>query len=66
MMSCKAIARVVESPDYSKRLGDMQCEGLAKVEDDYLILTSKGQRLAKLFTRLQEFARIIPKAGDAA
>ena len=51
---------------YSKRLGDMQCEGLAKVEDDYLILTSKGQRLAKLFTRLQEFARIIPKAGDAA
>ena len=51
---------------YAKRLNDMQSAGLARVDDECLVLTPKGRRVAKLFTWLQEFARITPKAGDAA
>lgn len=51
---------------YAKRLEDMQSAGLAKVEGESLVLTPKGQRVAKLFTWLQEFARVAPTAGEAA
>jgi hypothetical protein len=49
---------------YAKRLEDMQSAGLAKVEGECLVLTPKGQRVAKLFTWLQEFARVAPTAGE--
>jgi hypothetical protein len=51
---------------YAKRLEDMQSASLAKVEGDSLVLTPKGQRVAELFTWLQEFARVAPSAGEAA
>jgi hypothetical protein len=51
---------------YAKRLNDMLSGGLARVEGEFLVLTPKGRRIAKLFTWLQEFARVTPKAGDAA
>jgi hypothetical protein len=49
---------------YAKRLEDLQSAGLAKVEGESLVLTPKGQRVAKLFTWLQEFARVAPTAGE--
>jgi hypothetical protein len=49
---------------YAKRLEDMQSAGFAKVEGEFLVLTPKGQRVAKLFTWLQEFARVAPTAGE--
>jgi hypothetical protein len=49
---------------YAKRLEDLQSAGLAKVEGKCLVLTPKGQRIAKLFTWLQEFARVAPTARD--
>jgi hypothetical protein len=51
---------------YAKRLNDLQSGGLARLEGECLVLTPKGRRVAKFFTWLQEFARIAPKAGDAA
>jgi hypothetical protein len=51
---------------YAKRLEDMQSAGLARVEGASLVLTPKGQRVAKLFTWLQEFARVAPTAGEVA
>ncbi|SRR6266511_3977780 len=51
---------------YTKRLDDMQSAGLVKVEGDYLVLTPKGQRVAQLFTWLQEFARAAPSADEVA
>jgi hypothetical protein len=51
---------------YAKRVDDMQSAGLARVEGECLVLTLKGRRVAKLFAWFQEFARITPKAGDAA
>jgi hypothetical protein len=51
---------------YAKRLNDMQSGGLARLESECLVLTPKGRRVAKLFKWLQEFARITPKAGEAA
>jgi hypothetical protein len=51
---------------YAKRLNDMQSAGLVRVDGECLVLTPKGRRVAKLFTWLQEFARITPKAGDPA
>jgi hypothetical protein len=51
---------------YAKRLADMQSAGLAKRDGECLVLTPKGRRVATLFTRLQEFARVTPRAGDAA
>jgi hypothetical protein len=51
---------------YAKRLQDMQRAGLAKIEGESLVLTPKGQRVAKLFTRLQEFARVAPTAREVA
>jgi hypothetical protein len=51
---------------YAKRLNDMLSGGLARVEGEFLVLTPKGRRIAKLFTWLQEFARVTPKVGDAA
>jgi hypothetical protein len=51
---------------YAKRLEGMQSAGLARIEGDYLVLTSKGRRVAKLFTWLQEFARAAPRTGEAA
>lgn len=51
---------------YAKRLEDLQNAGLAKVEGESLVLTPKGQRVAELFTWLQEFARVAPTAGEAA
>jgi hypothetical protein len=50
---------------YAKRLEDMQSAGLAKVEGESLVLTPKGQRVASLFTWLQEFARVTPIASEA-
>jgi hypothetical protein len=50
---------------YAKRLEDMQSAGLARVEGDSLVLTPKGERVAKLFTWLQEFARFTPIADEA-
>jgi hypothetical protein len=51
---------------YAKRLEDMQSAGLAKVEGASLVLTPKGQRVAKLFTWLQEFARVAPTTREVA
>jgi hypothetical protein len=51
---------------YAKRLEDMQSAGLAKVEGASLVLTPKGQRVAKLFTWLQEFARVTQTAREVA
>jgi hypothetical protein len=51
---------------YAKRLEDMQGAGLAKVEGESLILTPKGQRVAKLFAWLQELARVAPTASEVA
>jgi hypothetical protein len=51
---------------YTKRLEDLQNAGLAKVEGESLVLTPKGQRVAKLFTWLQEFARVAPTAREVA
>jgi superfamily II helicase len=51
---------------YAKRLEDMQSAGLVKLEGESLILTPKGQRVAKLFARLQEFARVTPSASEVA
>jgi hypothetical protein len=51
---------------YAKRLEDMQSAGLAKVEGASLVLTPKGQRVAQLFTWLQEFARAAPSADEVA
>jgi hypothetical protein len=51
---------------YAKRLDDMRSTGLARVEGECLVLTPKGRRVATLFTWLQEFAQIVPKAGDPA
>jgi hypothetical protein len=51
---------------YAKRLEDMQGAGLAKIEDESLVLTPKGQRVAKLFAWLQEFARVAPTASEVA
>jgi hypothetical protein len=51
---------------YAKRLEDMQSAGLAKVEGESLVLTPKGQRVARLFTWLQEFARVAPATSEAA
>jgi hypothetical protein len=45
---------------------DMQSAGLAKVEGESLVLTPKGQRVARLFTWLQEFARVAPATSEAA
>jgi hypothetical protein len=44
----------------------MQSAGLAKVEGESLVLTPKGQRVARLFTWLQEFARVAPATSEAA
>jgi hypothetical protein len=44
----------------------MQSAGLAKIEGDCLVLTPKGQRVAKLLAWLQEFVRVAPRAGDEA
>jgi hypothetical protein len=49
---------------YAKRLQDLQRAGLARVEGERLALTPKGLRVAKIFTRLQEFARVAPAARD--
>jgi hypothetical protein len=49
---------------YAKRLDDLQSAGLAKVQGETLVLTPKGRRAAKVFTWLQEFARIAPTARD--
>jgi hypothetical protein len=51
---------------YAKRLNGMQSAGLARLEGEELVLTSKGQRLAQWFEALQEFARMTPRAGGAA
>jgi hypothetical protein len=51
---------------YAKRLEDMQSAGLAKVEGESLVLTPKGERVAKVFTWLQQFARVTPAAGEVA
>jgi len=51
---------------YAKRLEDMQSAGLAKIEEDFLVLTPKGQRVAELFASLQEFARAAPSAVEVA
>jgi hypothetical protein len=51
---------------YARRLEDLQSAGLAKVEGDSLVLTPKGQRVAKVFTWLQQFARVTPAAGEVA
>jgi hypothetical protein len=51
---------------YARRLEDMQSAGLAKVDGETLILTPKGQRVAKLFTWLQEFARVAPTTSEGA
>jgi hypothetical protein len=51
---------------YAKRLEDMQSAGLVKVEGECLVLTPKGQRVAKLFTWLQQFARVAPTASEVA
>lgn len=48
---------------YAKRLQDMQSAGLARVEGDCLALAPKGQRVAKLFVELQDFARVPATAG---
>ncbi|SRR6266511_3027488 len=50
---------------YAKRLEGIENAGLARVEGDFLVLTPKGRRVAKLFTWLQEFARVAPTAGPA-
>jgi superfamily II helicase len=49
---------------YAKRLEDMQSAGLAKIEGESLVLTPKGQRVAKLFMWLQQFARVAPTADE--
>jgi hypothetical protein len=49
---------------YARRLEDMQRAGLAKLEGESLVLTPKGQRVAKLFMSLQQFARIAPTADE--
>jgi hypothetical protein len=51
---------------YAKRLEDMQSAGLAKIEEDFLVLTPKGQRVAELFASLQEFVRAAPSAVEVA
>jgi hypothetical protein len=51
---------------YAKRVEDMQSAGLAKVAGGSLVLTPKGQRVAKLFTWLQQFARVAPTASEVA
>jgi hypothetical protein len=51
---------------YAKRLENMQSAGLTKVEGDSLVLTPKGKRVAKLFARLLEFARVAPTASEVA
>jgi hypothetical protein len=51
---------------YAKRLEDMQSAGLAKVEGEFLVLTPKGERLAEVFTWLQQFARVARAASEAA
>jgi superfamily II helicase len=51
---------------YVKRLEDLQSAGLAKVDGETLVLTPKGQRVAKLFTWLQEFARVAPTTREVA
>ena len=51
---------------YAKRLRDLQSAGLARVEGENLALTPKGRRVAKLFTRLQELARVAPAAREGA
>jgi hypothetical protein len=50
---------------YAKRLEDMQSAGLARIEGGSLVLTPKGERVARLFTWLQEFARVAPTVRDA-
>jgi hypothetical protein len=49
---------------YAKRLEDMQSASLAKLEGESLVLTPKGQRVAKLFAWLQDFARVAPTASE--
>jgi hypothetical protein len=49
---------------YTKRLEDMQDAGLARIDGASLVLTPKGRRVAKVFTWLQEFARVAPTARD--
>src|SRR5262249_52460846 len=51
---------------YDKRLEDMQSAGLVKVDGDSLVLTPKGQHVARLFTWLQEFARVVPTGSEVA
>jgi hypothetical protein len=51
---------------YVKRLEDLQSAGLAKVDGETLVLTPKVQRVAKLFTWLQEFARVAPTTREVA
>jgi hypothetical protein len=51
---------------YAKRLEHMQSTGLARIDGDCLVLTPKGQRVAKLIAWLQEFARVASRAGDEA
>jgi hypothetical protein len=51
---------------YAKRLRDLQSAGLARVEGESLALTPKGLRVAKLFARLQEFARVAPASREGA
>jgi len=51
---------------YSKRLDDLQHAGLATLTGECLELAPKGKRVARLFERLQEFARITSKVEDRA
>ena len=44
---------------------DMESARLANVEGECLVLTARGLRAARLFTRLHEFARVPPMVGSA-
>jgi len=46
---------------YQKRLDGLVATGLVRLADGQLFLTPKGERTARLFGGLQEFARVRPR-----
>jgi len=43
---------------YGKRIDGMRAAGLAVAAGDRMVLTERGRRVARLFSRLQNFARV--------
>jgi hypothetical protein len=43
---------------YGKRIDGMRAAGLVVADEDRMVLTERGRRAARLFWRLQDFARV--------